>query len=328
MDNCLPSISVIVPVYNGEEYLQCCLNSILTQSFNNIEIIIIDDCSTDKTREIIEGIVSNDSRCHAIYEDENRGAGPCRNDAIQIARGKYLSFVDSDDIVHPHMLQIAFETAERNLADVVEFGYSSVECSAVFFSPVEEFDHACVLFEKREIAENIDCFDDISCNKLIRRSLVVNNNIRFVGRVYEDTHFSKMALLSAVKVAKIHQKLYFYIKRTTSNVNTFSLDKMEILFLRNAEVEKLYDQYEVPVRIQDVIRVRSTCFILRNLLDVPDYHFKDLRNRFSKATFLPSVLVPVKKLMLFCDNCKIVKSFLKMQLFYFKLRRKMNNFRR
>lgn len=328
MANFLPIVSVIVPVYNGEEYLSLCLNSILAQSFVNIEIIIIDDCSTDRTRTIIDSFVAKDRRCRAIYKDVNQGAGACRNDAIQIARGKFLSFVDSDDIVHPQMLKIAYGVAELTSSDIVEFGYSCLKCANEEFLEVDENIVAYDLFVQREIAENIDRFDDITCNKLIRSNTVSENNIRYKGRIYEDTYFSKKSLLCARKVAKIHQKLYFYITRGTSTVNTFSLEKLEILFLRNSEIEGLYAQYAVPRKIQNVIKHRSACFILNNLLALSDSQFPGLKDRFSGGIVLPSFLRYIRNIMKFCDSWQLVRVLLQVQLVYFKLRGKINKMRR
>lgn len=113
-------ISVIIPIYNCEDYIKQCLDSIKDQSLNDIEIICIDDASTDNTLNIINDFSKKDKRIKCIMQSKNFGAGPARNRGLELARGEYISFVDSDDfIIDNNAYEKLYEIATKNYADVV-----------------------------------------------------------------------------------------------------------------------------------------------------------------------------------------------------------------
>ena len=112
-----PKISVIVPMYNAEKYLSLCINSILAQTFKDFELILIDDCSTDKTLEVAKSF--SDSRIKLLQNEKNLGTpGAVRNVGIDAAHGEYLFFCDNDDVMLPNALEILYSTAKINNADV------------------------------------------------------------------------------------------------------------------------------------------------------------------------------------------------------------------
>jgi glycosyltransferase involved in cell wall biosynthesis len=117
-----PQISVVIPVYNVDRYLGECLDSVVNQTLANIEIICIDDGSTDGSRQILEKYASLDDRIRVVSK-ENEGQSVARNLAVSMARGDYIVFVDSDDIVDLTLCQRVYGAAERNLADVVVYDY-------------------------------------------------------------------------------------------------------------------------------------------------------------------------------------------------------------
>ena len=121
MSSTTPIISVIVPVYNSSKYLKECLDSILNQTLTDIEVICVDDGSTDESPLILEEYASRDSRLQ-ILKQENKGAGAARNLGMTIAKGKYLSFLDSDDFFSPDMLKHAYLNAEIYSSDITIFG--------------------------------------------------------------------------------------------------------------------------------------------------------------------------------------------------------------
>lgn len=114
----MPLVSVIIPIYNQEKYLRECLDSICNQSLRNIEIICVNDGSTDKSSEILENYVKQDSRIR-ILSQKNQGAGAARNLGMKVAKGEYLSFLDSDDIFEPLMLETMVRAIEKDNADVL-----------------------------------------------------------------------------------------------------------------------------------------------------------------------------------------------------------------
>lgn len=115
-----PSVSVIVPVYNAEKYLPQCIDSIVNQTIGDIEVLLINDGSSDSSGEILAQYASKDERIKVI-EQPNKGAGAARNIGLAMAEGKYLSFLDSDDFFEPNMLELALAKASEDDADIVAF---------------------------------------------------------------------------------------------------------------------------------------------------------------------------------------------------------------
>lgn len=121
-----PKVSVIVPFYNSEEYLEQCLKSILDQTLFSFELILIDDGSTDQSLNICIKYAQRDSRIQ-IYKQSHKGPGPARNLGIKLANGKYLSFLDSDDFFEPNMLEKLYHCAERTNAETIFYWYSKFD---------------------------------------------------------------------------------------------------------------------------------------------------------------------------------------------------------
>lgn len=121
-----PKISVIVPIYNSEKYLRQCLNSILGQSFPFFELILIDDGSSDSSREICTEYLTKDSRI-SLYLQKHKGVGPARNMGLKLATGEYLSFLDSDDFFEPDMLEKLYGCAEKHNSDIVFYWYQKFD---------------------------------------------------------------------------------------------------------------------------------------------------------------------------------------------------------
>ena len=123
-DQKLPAkVSVIVPVYNVEVFLRRCVDSILLQTYPNLEIIIVNDASTDHTLSVIKRYANQDNRIRFIDKQVNGGVSLARNDALHIASGTYLMFVDGDDWLEPHTCEVAIQSCQENKADIVMWSY-------------------------------------------------------------------------------------------------------------------------------------------------------------------------------------------------------------
>ena len=125
-----PLISVIVPVYNVEKYLPMCLNSILAQTFKDFEVVCVDDGSTDNGLAILQEYAQKDKRIKVIHQ-ENQGLVGARNSGVRVARGEYLYFVDSDDRIHPQLLEICLDLSQKEKADWVCFQMENMCMGAV-----------------------------------------------------------------------------------------------------------------------------------------------------------------------------------------------------
>ena len=212
-----PKISIIVPVYKVEKYIARCLDSIRRQTFEDFEVIMIDDGTPDGSAEIAERFVREDRRFH-LYRQENCGVGAVRNRGILLAQGEYIIFVDSDDAIMENHLSALYSAAEKNDADIVCASYycCNEEGEGLRRSQVRKKEG---VFSRDQI---IGCaIRDVSIrsylwNKLWRRSLFTDNHIAFPNRWFEDSAIVPMMFYFAKTVATIEDSTYIYTCRNNS----------------------------------------------------------------------------------------------------------------
>ena len=173
-------ISVIVPVYNIERYLNKCLNSIVAQSLKEIEIIIVNDCSLDNSLKIIERYMKKDKRIILINKIKNEGLTSARNSGLEIAQGKYILHIDGDDWIEQDYLKDMYETAEKYKADMVvsDFYFDYENEKLVYQS--DQFGITGEKIENKNAIENL-CYGSFPAiwNKLIKKEIYIKNNIKF-----------------------------------------------------------------------------------------------------------------------------------------------------
>ena len=217
-------ISIIIPVYNVENYLEECLNSVVNQTYTNIEIIIVNDGSTDNSKKICKDFERKDKRIIFI-DDSNHGVSHARNIGLNKATGNYIAFVDSDDLIDKKMIEILFENAIKYNADITA-------CDYIIFNKNSKFSHnklsdIYVLTEKKEMYSKLfskQYYGGYLWNKLIKRECLYNNNnlhIKFNEKIKieEDTLFIANAIKNAKKIVYIpSERLYYYRNRDDSAV--------------------------------------------------------------------------------------------------------------
>lgn len=208
-----PVVSVIVPVYNVEKYLEQCLDSILNQSLDNIEVICVDDGSTDNSPDILKRYAEKDQRIHIVYQ-ENAGAGAARNRGMQYASGRYLSFLDSDDFFEKTMLEKAVEKIEEDQADFVVFRCDQYlndrkEFKKVRYTLKEQTLPPYVPFNIWQITSNVfRTFVGWAWDKLYSRDFVMRNQLFFQEqRTSNDMLFVFTALVLAKKITYLDEIL-------------------------------------------------------------------------------------------------------------------------
>lgn len=212
-------VSVIVPIYNVEQYLDTCITSIINQSYKQLQIILINDGSQDSSLAICQKYVQRDERIQLINKS-NSGLSDARNVGITCAKGEYILFVDSDDCIHPDMIEALVVQAGLCDADVVMCGYEKFDEDRQLVNLVKEINNnAVICYEKSEIVKNIsesrDLLYIVVWNKLYNRKLFAE--IRFpVGKIYEDEFVSFRILYSCKKLAYLRQSLYYYRQRADS----------------------------------------------------------------------------------------------------------------
>ncbi len=201
----MPDISIIVPIYNAENYLDKCIESLLNQTKKEIEIILINDGSTDNSEKIIKSY--KDKRIK-YFKNENQGIGKTRNFGIEKAKGKYLMFVDSDDYIDKNMAKLMFDKAFSNSLDMVVCDYYKVINN-------ENIEEKLPSFKPTTLKNSPNLLYDINLspwNKIYKTSLVKDNNIRFVEDLkYEDAPFVIETLDKANRIGKVNKCLNYYV---------------------------------------------------------------------------------------------------------------------
>lgn len=214
-----PKISLIVPVYNVESYLERCIDSLINQTIKEIEILLIDDGSTDNSGHICDDYAKIDKRIRVIHK-KNGGLSDARNRGLEIASGDYIGFVDSDDYVHRDMFQVMYETMFQENCDIVEVGYKEFyEKDTV---QVDITKKSLNVYDKNSAV--IRTILDIKCrnyvwNKLYKKQLW--KDIEFpVGKVYEDIFTTHKVISKSNKLVKLDANFYYYYQREGSIVNS------------------------------------------------------------------------------------------------------------
>ena len=218
-------ISVIIPVYNVEKYLCECIDSVLGQTYQDYEVILVDDGSTDSSGTICDKYAETNSRIKVIHR-KNGGLSEARNTGFDAANGEYIYFLDSDDYIRADALERMYEASKKTNADIYFFE------AEVFYDDKENVDNS-VLYERKSDYGTISSgkaakkmmleneFYTVVYLHLYRRQFLIENKIRFYpGILHEDNLFSPLAFVRAKSVTHIHDKLYYRRMRSGSIMTT------------------------------------------------------------------------------------------------------------
>lgn len=226
----MAKLSIIVPVYNVEKYINKCIDSILNQTFWDFELLLIDDGSTDNSGKICDEYAKRDKRIVCVHK-ENGGVSAARNKGLDIAKGDYIGFVDGDDYIHKDMYKELIYHLEKDNADV-----SICSATLVFgnYNKSEANTGEVYFFcGKKTCYENLllNNFGFSICNKIFKRDLCESLRFDVEMKVAEDSYFNYLALKHVNKVVKINKALYFYVKEREGSAmsSDFSDCHMQIL---------------------------------------------------------------------------------------------------
>lgn len=301
----IPKVSIIVPVYNVEKYLDRCLKSLINQTLKNIEIILVDDESPDNCPEMCDSYAENDSRIKVIHK-KNGGLGFARNSGLEIATGEYFAFVDSDDYVDLDFYEKLYNAAKSGDYDLAQGGIS-----IQYGDRIERNNHP---YENQSFDENgvknilfpsvlgpdtydKNCSDMSTCIGIYKLSLVKDNNIRFVSEreyISEDAVFD-IEIFKHIKSAVIIDSAgYYYCYNEASLTHKYLPNRFE-------QIKKLCD-YELSLVDNDMLRERIKSTFLINIiaaLKLEAINYKKTGNKEDK--------LKIKKIV----NDSYVKSILK-----------------
>ena len=214
----MSAISIIVPVYNVENYLRRCLDSILAQTFSDWECILVDDGSPDASGMICNEYAEKDSRFKVIHK-ENGGQAIARNMALDIVSGEFISFVDSDDCIHPAYLETLYTNAIKYNADISVCSYADFTDTIPngIIEHTKPIQNDAKVFLRNCLLNSVPKKPWILCDKLWHRSLIDVLKMP-VGRVHEDNAVVYKAIYSAKTVADCNDKLYYYFQNPTGTM--------------------------------------------------------------------------------------------------------------
>ncbi len=260
-----PKVSIIVPVYNAEKYLERCVNSLKNQTLEEIEIVLVDDSSRDASPQMCERLAEEDCRIKVVHK-ENGGAGIARNAGLQIATGEYIGFVDSDDFVEPDMFKTLYEKAEKYNSDLVMSGFLSVDGTMfneaggcvrkTYFNKDTHFETA---EERRELGFGIvgalpEDEDDSKYGmsiwkNLFRHEIIKKNNIVFESEretISEDALFMIDYISCIRKATGTADAFYNYCRNGESISKGYKEDRFEKSLVFVKKVKARFDKTATP----------------------------------------------------------------------------------
>lgn len=279
-------ISVIVPVYKVEKYLERCIESILNQTYKNLEIILVDDGSPDKCGEICDEYAKKDKRIKVLHK-ENGGLSSARNEGIKVATGEFVTFVDSDDYLNKDMYKILYENIENTQSDV---------SACNLFYEYEDENNRIEKVNKDDLKKeynNIDAIKELlkneriynyAWNKLYKKELF--ENIKYPeGKKMEDLGTTYLLFEKSKKIVYDSTALYYYVQRGGSIVSSagekFYLDLLELLIERYRYLREKYETLRkeldynfvfnilVISRGLDVDKIKEANAIIRDTIESP-----------------------------------------------------------
>lgn len=304
----MKKITIIVPIYNVEQYLNRCINSIIYQTYENLEIILVDDGSTDNSSKISDEWSYQDKRIHVIHI-ENQGVSAARNIGIENATGDFITFVDSDDWLELDAYEKVMKVYEENPSEVLSFGYYRRREEKKSFEKFTDLREG--YFSKQEIIAEIipkaisykqpfrpskSMIKSVWCH-LYDIDLINDNNIRFkdIKKVGSEDYCYNLEVFSAMKSYYVlHIPLYNYYERENSFTATYDFD-------RYCGYENLYCEYEKILKkygTQEAIKLRLDMFWLNCMIDLirtastlsANMRYEEIRDDIKKILYNERVL--------------------------------------
>jgi len=250
----LPLVSIVVPVYHVEKYLEDCVHSILVQTYQNIEVILVDDGSKDKSGEICDNLAKLDSRI-LVHHQENGGLSSARNKGISLASGEFITFIDSDDDITEDYVEYLLSMIERDKTDMAIASYSVVHIDGdkKKVTDLSEGFTSCVLTTE-ECLDRMLCEDGFTvsaCAKLYKKELFLD--VLFPeGKLCEDNGTIYKLIMKCDKISYGAKSIYNYYTREnsimTSGFNEKRLDLLELTDKMASDVLKVYPKLEDSVQ--------------------------------------------------------------------------------
>lgn len=287
-------VSIIVPVYNAEKYLDCCLESIVNQTYPKLQIILIDDGSTDGSFHIIQKWINRDNRILAVRE-ENSGQGIARNRGLDLATGQYIMFVDADDWLEPDCVSCLRKSIEENRTDIVIGLISKTSLDDNSESTIlKEYDGEMLSGDK--LIETIFQITTYVHSRLIKKEIFDVNNIRFPNHYFEDIAIMPLIYASASSIFFIRKVVYHYRNNSGSTVNSINKidDRIRCIdtLLNEFRNRGIYNTYESQLKEYIVERCQINLRCVKGLANRVYVTFEDKQNNYVNKLGMNSWKLP------------------------------------
>lgn len=286
-----PLVSIVVPIYNVERYLQKCIDSIMGQTYENLEIILVNDGTLDNSLEICEKNQKLDSRIKVISQ-ENGGLSKARNTGIKNSTGEYICFVDSDDFIDKDYVARLLNGALENGAEICACGFHYVnEKNKILKTKQKENKIYTSIESVKDMLTGVQNTEVMVWNKIYKMSLFTDNNILFpVGKINEDNFIMYKLYDKANKVTLIEDNLYYYLQRNTSIMGKFNKKRLDILealeqtkeYFKNRNLEEELNCYEVLIQLSLInLMIRNNYYgiekqnLIDNIIENKDKYLKN-----------------------------------------------------
>ena len=279
-------ISVIVPVYNIEKYVKPCLDSILASSYQNYELILVDDGSTDNSGAICDDYSQKYERIRVLHKS-NGGLSDARNAGLQVATGEYVLFIDGDDIIHPSMIQVLFDAIKSNDYDI-SMVYGAKVCEEEYQGLMNRVvDENTPMFEVTQEDFHKRLFDissiqyQVAWNKLYKKSLI--SGMSFIDVISEDIEWNNRVCLRLHKAIVVEAELYFYLQRAGSimhsSISRKSIGRINTFMFCLKSIPNNLPAY----RASCMTTMYSVMFLIR--YNVRNTEFSQLANHYCRDVY-------------------------------------------
>lgn len=279
-------VSIVIPMYNVEKYLGDCLKSVLTQTFQDIEVICIDDASTDQTLKVAEAFAKSDVRVHILMNDKNKGVAYTRNRGLDVAKGKYIYFLDADDKITENAIEELLQEAEKNDLDVIFFDGQVIYEDEDLKQQFKDYSLQH-LANYEPVMNGLEIFDKMKKNRewavnppreFWKRSFLVNAELRFENDIiHEDELFSTLAVMQAGRCSVMKEQ--FFIRR----------------FRRNSIMTSAKTQKDMDGYFKCITKIME--YLWKHMDDITEYGAID--------SYLNSLKIAVRRYLIFHDDWKL-----------------------
>ena len=302
-------ISIIIPIYNASKFLEKCIRSIMEQDFRDIEIICVNDGSTDNSLEILNKLSKEDSRLK-IIDKKNEGASKARNIALEVARGKYCLNIDSDDWIEQGYIKALYERAEKDNLDItisnIIFDYFNDSSKNYILNDLEILDEKMISGEEYINIFLKNNFYGYTWNKLIKTELYKKNNLKYNEKIFmmEDVEMILKLAKIGKKIGKVNKAFYHYIQHQTNGSKKISLKRIE-------DMQRCYEELFIYFKKDKIILFELEKRCLNSIFHFLKCSF-DLKNDIKYKIFQKEYLEKSKK----TPFLKIQKGDIKMEIIY------------